>query len=46
MNVTIEAEIIRELMDNYDEHRERWVCRYGTDEGFDEWFTTQVYIRD
>ena len=36
------AETIKELMDNYDEYRERWICRYGTDAGFNEWFSTQV----
>ena len=42
MEYTIEAETIREIMNNYDEYRERWICRYGTDEGFDAWFTEQV----
>ena len=37
-----EAETIRELMDSYDECRERWINQYGTDEGFDTWFTEQV----
>jgi len=34
--------VIAELMAAYDEKRNQWVSTYGTDEGFDAWFTGQV----
>lgn len=33
---------LRELMDAYDAGRAAWVAEYGTDAGFDAWFTAQV----
>jgi len=36
------AMILRELIAKYDEKRKMWVERYGTDEGFNEWFTNQI----
>lgn len=43
------TDTIRELMSQYDANRAKWVDFYGTDEGFDAWFTKQVMpksIRD
>jgi flagellar biosynthesis chaperone FliJ len=34
---------IRELMEKYNEYRTKWVAENGSDEGFDTWFTGQVY---
>jgi len=34
--------IIREIMDAYNKYREMWVTRFGTAEGFDNWFKTQT----
>lgn len=36
------AEIIRELMEKYDAARAAWMAEYGTDDGFDAWFTSQI----
>jgi hypothetical protein len=36
------CDIIREMMKQYDESRERWIATYSTSEGFDEWYTAQV----
>lgn len=36
------ADTIRELMTRYDEARAAWIQQYGTDVGFDAWFTKQV----
>jgi hypothetical protein len=36
------ADAFGEIMDNYDQARERWIQEKGTDEGFDEWFTDQT----
>ena len=38
----MDAQIIRELMDRYNEYREKWIATFGNDEGFDPWFTDQV----
>lgn len=35
-------EIIREIMTAYDTYRAKWIERFGTDEGFDDWFRTQT----
>lgn len=35
-------EEIRELMSNYLKYRTLWEFRYGTEQGFDEWFTMQL----
>lgn len=35
-------EIIREIMTAYDKYREIWIEKFGTDEGFDNWFSTQT----
>ena len=32
-------EIIREVMTAYDTYRAMWIEHFGTDEGFDAWFT-------
>ena len=36
------GEIIRELMSKYNEYRSRWIAQYGSDKGFNEWFSAQV----
>ena len=36
------AQIIKELMAQYNEKRKEWISEKGNDEGFDEWFTAQV----
>ena len=36
------AEAIKELMEKYNEYRARWIEIYGTDAGFNEWFTGQA----
>ena len=36
---------IKELMNKYDENRQKWIERFGSDEGFDKWFTKQVIGR-
>ena len=35
-------EIIREIMTAFDKYREIWIKRFGTDEGFNDWFRTQT----
>uniref|UniRef100_A0A6M3LT22 Uncharacterized protein n=1 Tax=viral metagenome TaxID=1070528 RepID=A0A6M3LT22_9ZZZZ len=35
-------EIIREIMAAFDTYREKWIERFGTAEGFDDWFRTQT----
>ena len=35
-------EIIREIMTAYDTYREMWIAKFGTAEGFDDWFRTQT----
>ena len=36
------AEAIRELMNKWDTARPNWIARFGTDEGFAEWFSKQL----
>ena len=36
------AETIRELMTQYDARRAEWIAKFGSDAGFDVWFTQQV----
>ena len=36
------ANIIRELMQRWDEYRAKWIDAHGTEEGFSDWFTAQV----
>lgn len=36
------TDTIRELMNAYDEYRARWISRFGTEDGFNDWFTQQV----
>lgn len=38
----MEAELIRELMNQYDANRAKWIEQYGNADGFDQWFTKQV----
>jgi ribosomal protein L37E len=44
MNNTEARETVKELMKQYDMHREEWVKAQGDDEGFNDWFTDQVYV--
>ena len=37
---TVEA--FAELMNKYNENRAKWMTKYGSDAGFDVWFTEQV----
>lgn len=39
------AEAIKELMEKYDEARAAWLARFGSDFGFNDWFTQQVKRR-
>ena len=36
------AQAIAELMNKFDENRAKWISQYGSDYGFNEWFTKQV----
>lgn len=35
-------ETIREIMTAYDKYRQLWITKFGTDEGFDDWFRKQT----
>jgi len=35
-------ETIREIMAAFDTYREKWIERFGTDEGFEDWFRKQT----
>jgi len=37
-------ETIRELMNVYNESRNAWIVKFGSDEGFNQWFTKQVGV--
>lgn len=39
------ADTFRELMNRYDEKRAEWIARFGSDAGFDAWFTKQAIGR-
>jgi hypothetical protein len=34
--------LIAELMKKFDLYRAQWLATYGSDNGFNEWFTNQV----
>ncbi len=36
------AEAIKELMEKFNERRDEWIKKFGSDDGFNEWFTDQV----
>lgn len=36
------AKVLEEIMRKYDKYRGLWINLYKTDEGFDEWFTSQI----
>ena len=38
----LEKDVIKEIMNEYDKYRELWVKEYGSDKGFNEWFTQQT----
>jgi hypothetical protein len=33
---------LKELMDRYDEYREKWVARFGSPIGYDDWFRRKI----
>jgi len=39
---TTTAEILREVMEQYNARRANWIEALGTPDGFDEWFTEQI----
>lgn len=43
--VSLSADTFRELMNRYDEKRAEWIARFGSDAGFDAWFTKQAIGR-
>jgi hypothetical protein len=36
------TETIKELMEKYNEYKEKWMEVNGSDKGYNEWFTAQV----
>lgn len=36
------ARAFEEMMNKYNENRQRWIAEKGNDRGFDEWFTAQI----
>ncbi len=36
---------IKEIMNRYNESRIEWIKCFGSDEGFNDWFTSQVMGR-
>ena len=36
------AQAIAELMNKFDANRAKWIQAYGSDIGFNDWFTKQV----
>jgi len=40
------ANIIREMMNKYNEAKIKWMAKYGTEFGFDAWYTNQVITGD
>jgi hypothetical protein len=34
--------ILEEMMTRYNEYLEKWILKYGSEEGFNEWFTSQI----
>lgn len=42
MRKTEMVEAFAELMNTYNENRAKWVAKFGNDNGFDAWFTSQV----
>lgn len=41
-NEATTAEVIRDLMAKWDATRAAWIARFGSDDGFQEWFTAQI----
>ena len=44
-STTEQKTAIKELMQKYGEKRQQWIERFGNDEGFDKWFTRQIFGR-
>jgi hypothetical protein len=40
------AQTLREIIRRYDEKRAQWFTSFGTYDGFDAWFTSQVCNRN
>lgn len=38
-----EANLIAELMNKFDAYRAKWIAHHGSDKGFNDWFTKQVF---
>lgn len=36
------AEALKEMMEKYNESRKLWIEKFGSADGFDSWFTSQV----
>jgi hypothetical protein len=36
------TELLKELMEKYDEYRSKWIEMFGNDTGYNEWFTKQI----
>jgi len=36
------ATALEEMMNTYNSSRERWITRFGSDNGFNEWFTCKA----
>ena len=37
------ARTLAEIMRQYNENRKKWISQFGSAEGFDTWFTGQVF---
>lgn len=42
MNNKFDAKTFKEIMDKFNEYREKWINKFGNDYGFNEWFNIQV----
>ena len=34
--------LLKEIEVNYTKYRKKWIKRFGSDKGFDKWFTGQI----
>jgi hypothetical protein len=41
--IQVDRETFLELATQYAANRERWITRHGSDHGYNEWFTGQVF---
>jgi hypothetical protein len=35
-------DVLKEVMEKYNDYRAKWIDKHGSDKGFDAWFTKQV----